>query len=178
MGDPRKLKRKFETPKKIWESERIAEEQHLLEEFGLKSMRELWVMKTELRKIRREARRLLSLGERGKIEGRVLLAKVRRLGMGSEKTTLEDLLSLDIKDILNRRLETMVVRKGLARTFAQGRQFITHGFISISGKRVSAPSYLVPVSEEGKVSYYKPIRLESPTPVMEGKSHKEEKAEG
>ncbi len=169
MGDPRKLKRKFETPKKIWESERIADEQHLLEEFGLKSMHELWVMKTELRKIRREARRLLSLGERGKQEGSVLLAKVRRLGMATEKTTLEDLLSLDIKDVLNRRLGTLVVKRGLARTYAQSRQLITHGFISISGKRFSAPSYLVPVSEEGKISYYKPIRLEQPTPVMEGK---------
>lgn len=65
MGDPKKLKRKYESPRKIWDKDRIEEEHKLVEEFGLKNLRELRIMQMELKRIRREARRLLSLGDRG-----------------------------------------------------------------------------------------------------------------
>jgi len=75
MGDPRKLKPKYDMPKRIWNAERIAEEQALKAEYGLKTMRELWIAKKLLKKIRRKARRLLSIGERGQ------RALVRLMGM-------------------------------------------------------------------------------------------------
>jgi len=162
MGDPRKLRPKYEMPRKIWSKERIEEERKLIEEYGLVSMRELWVMQKELKRVRREARRLLSLGEKGKVEGTKLLVKCVRLGYAKEGVTLEGLLALSIRDILERRLETRVFKRGLARSMKQGRQLIAHGLITVRGRRVSAPSYIVPVGEDSTVTYYKPLNLEAP----------------
>lgn len=163
MGDPRRLKPKYESPRRIWSAERIQEESKLLEEYGLKNMRELWAMQKELKKIRREARRLLSQGEEGRIAGKQLLDKCVRLGYAKEAdVTLEKLLELTIRDILERRLETRVVKRGLAKTMRQSRQLIAHGYISVKGRRMSAPSYIVPVDEEGTITYYKPINIEAP----------------
>ncbi|MDE1834742.1 MAG: 30S ribosomal protein S4, partial [Candidatus Micrarchaeota archaeon] len=39
------------------------------------------------------------------------------------------------------------------------RQLITHGFISINGRKVKSPGYLVAADEEQKIGYYKPINL-------------------
>lgn len=157
MGDPRKLKRKYESPAKAWDKARIEEESKILEEFGLKNMRELRVMQMELKKIRGEARRLLSMGEEGRKLGDPLLKRVVRLGIAKPETTLEDLLSLTIRDVLERRLQTRVFKKGLARSIKQSRQLIAHGHIAIDGRKVSAPSYLVPVDEEDKIGYYKKV---------------------
>jgi len=168
MGDPRRLKPKYEPPRKVWSKERIDEQHKLLDEYGLSSMRELWVMEKELKKIRREARRLLSLGERGKAEGERLISKCVRMGFAKEGANLDSLLALTIRDILDRRLETRVLKRGLARSIKQSRQLIAHGFISVNGKKVSSPSYFVSVSEEPTITYHKPINLSAP--VMNQKS--------
>jgi len=163
MGDPRRLAKKHETPRKILDAERVSIESALKREYGLKSTRELWVALKELKKIRREARRLLSLGEKGREESMKILAKLKRLGItAKEDAQLEDLLTLTVRDFLERRLQTRVMRSSLARTMPQARQLVTHGFISISGRRVSVPSYMVSVSEESAVSYYKAIDLSVP----------------
>jgi len=174
MGDPKKLKRKYESPKKIWDSTRIEEEQKLLEEFGLKNMRELRVMQMELKKIRREARRLLSMGEKGRKLGKPLLEKVVRLGIAKPDTSLENLLSLTIMDVLDRRLETRVFKKGLVRSIEQGRQLIVHGHIAIEGRKMSAPSYLVPVDEEDRIGYYKNVNF---IPIVVGKAKESKEGE-
>jgi len=169
MGDPRRLGKKYEIPKALWDSGRIAEEKALKEEFGLKNTREVWRAKKELRKIRREARRLLSLGERGKDEASKLISRAVRLGFAKGGATLDTLLSLGIRDILDRRLQTRVAKLGLARTIKQARQLITHGYIAINGRKISAPSYLVPVEEEGKIAHYKPIDLTPPATPQKSK---------
>jgi small subunit ribosomal protein S4 len=159
MGDPRRLSKKFERPRKVWDSTRIAEEKGLLEEYGLKNMRELWKTKAELGKIRRAARLLLSKGEQGKTDSKELSDKVSRLGFGSAQTSLEDMLSLSVRDILERRLQTRVYKKGFAKSLPQSRQIITHGFISIKGKKISVPGYIVPAAEEDLIGYYKAIDI-------------------
>lgn len=171
MGDPRRFRKKFETPRKPWDLARIESESHLLDEFGLKSMRELWVMEAALRKIRREARHLLSQGEAGRKKGEALIARAKKIGIAKQNATLDDLLSLDIRDILARRLQTLVVRKGLAKTVAQARQLIAHGNISVRGRRTTSPSYIVPVAEEQGVSYY------GKAPVAEQKAAAAERKE-
>ncbi|MFA5077711.1 MAG: 30S ribosomal protein S4 [Candidatus Micrarchaeia archaeon] len=161
MGDPRKLRNKYSKPKKLLDKGRIAEESALKHTYGLKNMRELWLAVSELKKGRREARRLLSLteAERNKEEG-VVLTKLRRLGMIDDKAKVEDILSLTVKDVLERRLQTRVLRKGLAKTMAQSRQLITHGFISINDRIVNIPSYMVSALEEGTVRHSKHIEID------------------
>jgi small subunit ribosomal protein S4 len=162
MGDPRKLKAVAETPRKIWDKERIKEESLLKKEYGLKNTRELWVISTKLKKIRRTARKLLSVGKEGEIIGQKLISKLKRLGIAKKQMTLEDILGLSVRDFLERRLQTIVLRKGLARTQKQARQLIVHGFISVNGRRVTIPSYLVTSEEEQTVTYFKPIDISVP----------------
>jgi len=66
---------------------------------------------------------------------------------------LDDVLDLTVEAILERRLQTLVFRKGLAKSIYQSRQLITHGHIAIDGKKVFSPSYIVPKNEEDKIEY-------------------------
>lgn len=161
MGDPRKLKNKYSKPKKMLDKARIVEESKLKYAYGLKNMRELWISVHELKKARREARRLLSLPEaQRKGEENIVLSKLRRLAILDDKARVEDILSLTVKDVLERRLQTRVVRKGLAKTMAQARQFITHGFIAVGGRMVNVPSYVVSGAEDEGIRHYRKIEIE------------------
>src|ERR1043165_8545040 len=45
--------------------------------------------------------------------------------------------------LLERRLDNIVYRLGLASDHAEARQLVRHGHFSVNGKRVNIPSYLV-----------------------------------
>ena len=49
--------------------------------------------------------------------------------------------------LLERRLDNMVYRLGLATTRRQARQLVNHGHITVDGKRVDIPSYEVSVDQ-------------------------------
>ena len=49
--------------------------------------------------------------------------------------------------LLERRLDNMVYRLGLATTRRQARQLVNHGHITVDGKRVDIPSYEVDVNQ-------------------------------
>jgi len=49
--------------------------------------------------------------------------------------------------LLERRLDNMVYRLGLATTRRQARQLVNHGHIMVGGKRVDIPSYEVKVGQ-------------------------------
>jgi small subunit ribosomal protein S4 len=80
--------------------------------------------------------------------------KLQGLGVLKEDSKLEDILALKIDDLLERRLQTMVFRKGFATSMKQARQFIVHGHISINGRKITIPSYMVLKAEEDTISYY------------------------
>lgn len=156
MGDPRKKRKLYEKPKKLWDKRRIEEESKLKEEFGLKNSREVWRMKTILRKIRREARRLLSLkGKSVEARAKKLLERVKSFLIKSQECSLDDVLALEPRDILARRLQSIIFKKGFAKTMKQARQLIVHGHVAVDGKKVSAPSYLIKFGEEDKVNWFK-----------------------
>ncbi|MFH0927319.1 MAG: 30S ribosomal protein S4 [Candidatus Micrarchaeota archaeon] len=159
MGDPKRRKPKAEAPRKVWDSERIKQESTLRNEYGLRRTRELWSALSELKKMRRNARKLLSLGEEGELRGQKLVGKLKRLGIAKSEMELDSILALSVRDFLERRLQTVVLRKGLARTAKQARQIIVHGFISVNGRRVNIPSYMVTGVEEPTVSYFKAIDI-------------------
>ena len=155
MGDPRRLSKKYDTPNHPWIGERIKKERELSIKYGLVNKKELWKMETKLRTFRRQARKLISdTSEQGSREAVQLFGILKRYGiLLKEDATLDDVLSLDVESILSRRLQTLVFKKGLAKTPKQARQFIVHGHIAVNGRRVSSPSYLVPVSEEDSITY-------------------------
>ena len=54
---------------------------------------------------------------------------------------------------MERRLQTIVMKKGLARTIKQARQMITHKHIIVGNKVIPSPSYLVTVDDESRILY-------------------------
>ncbi|XGI83348.1 30S ribosomal protein S4 [Halorutilales archaeon Cl-col2-1] len=160
MGYPGKNTKDYETPNHPFQGERISDEHRLVDEYGLKNKRELWDAQSELRDHRREARRILGETAEGTASQQVetardqLVERLRRLGILRSEGGVDDILGLDVTDILERRLQTQVHRKGLANTVDQARQFIAHGHIAVDGKRVTIPSYKVEVDEESEIEFY------------------------
>ena len=153
MGDPRKLSKKYSRPKHPWKAERIESERGIVRDYGLKNKREIWKTETLLRGFRGQARSLLALTteQAGKDEEE-LLGKLRRLSLIGKDSGLDDVLKLRVNDILERRLQTQVHRKGLANTMKQARQFIIHGHVLVDGGKVTAPSYLIKQGEEEAIT--------------------------
>jgi small subunit ribosomal protein S4 len=122
----------------------------------------LWRFQNILRKYRRVARDLLAKitlpgkeGEYAKAKAQMVIKKLYRMGVLPENATLDDILNLSVEDFLERRLQTVVFRQGLANTVKQARQFVTHGHIAVDGRRVTAPSFIVTRDLESKISFYK-----------------------
>ena len=154
MGDPKKQRKKYETPRFRWRKDILQEELKLLGQYGLRNKHELWRHKTTLSKTRGIARSLIGKApeEREKMENE-LLTKLKKIGILQDTAVLDNVLDLTIEDILERRLQTIVFRKGLARTSYQSRQLITHGHINIGNRRVTIPGYIVSKEEEPQVAY-------------------------
>lgn len=152
MGDPRRIRKKYQKPRHPWRADRIEAEKKIIREYGLKNKKELWRVETILRNYRRQARDLLAL--RGEETGRrekELLQSLRRLGLLKENATLDDVLALKTRDLLDRRLQTVVYKKGLANTIKHARQLIVHGHVAVKGGKVTAPSYMVKADEEDSI---------------------------
>jgi small subunit ribosomal protein S4 len=155
MGDPRKRRKQYDTPRKSFQKERIEKERGLKKVYGLKNKRELFRAESIIRAKRGTARKLLALNLENRLKReKELLDSLKKMGILRGSPTLDDVLVLTPEALLERRLQTMVVRKGLATTLKQARQFITHGHIAINGKRVSIPSYIVGADEENKLAYF------------------------
>ena len=154
MGDPKKQRKKFDTPRFPWQTDMLDTELKLLGQYGLRNKREIWRHKTLLSKYRGIGRSLLGMSaeERSKQE-KQLLDRLHRIGILAEEAELDDVLDMSLEDILERRLQTLVFQRGLSQSIQQARQLIAHGHISIGGRRVSSPSYLVLKEEEEKLSY-------------------------
>jgi len=154
MGDPKKPKKKFETPKKMWEKAGVETRRQLTALYGLKNKKEIWKAETTLRKKRQTARKLLALSsEERKKREKELLDSLESLGVLEKNSSLDDVLSLKVEALLDRRLQSIVVRNGMAATMKQARQLITHGHITVNGKKVSTPGYLVKKKEESRIGF-------------------------
>ncbi|MCK4589891.1 MAG: 30S ribosomal protein S4 [Nanoarchaeota archaeon] len=154
MGDPKKPKKKYFTPRHPWVKERIDQEKELTREFALKNKKEIYKIDSVLKKFKDRAKNLISATtKQGEKEKKQLLQRLHKLGLVSPEAALDDVLSLNLKDIMDRRLQNMVTKKALARTQAQARQFIVHQHIMIKGKKVTAPNYLVTRAEEDSIQF-------------------------
>jgi small subunit ribosomal protein S4 len=152
----RKIRKNYKTPTKGWDKERIEKERILVRTYGLKKKREIWRSETLSRKFRRLARNLATKTDKEK--EKILIEKLVRIGLLKEGSTLDDVLSLTTENFLDRRLQTILVRKGLCTAPKQARQFIVHGHVLIEGKRIVYPSYLVTRSEEEKIQLNMPVK--------------------
>nr|pir ribosomal protein S4 - Sulfolobus acidocaldarius [Sulfolobus acidocaldarius]CAA56478.1 ribosomal protein S4 [Sulfolobus acidocaldarius] len=143
-------------PSHPWIKINLGKEQILIGKYGLRNKKEIWIAQTMIRNFRHQARSLLALppAERN-IREKQLIQKLYRMGiLEKDNSTLDDILSLTEENYLERRLQTIVYKKGLARTIYQARQLITHGHIAISGRKVTSPGYVVLRGEEDLIDYY------------------------
>ncbi len=145
----RRLRRKFKNPKTPWDSSRIEEEGKLLREFGLKRKREIWRAESIVREFRRRARNLIAVKDEEKTK--ILLDKVVGLGLLEKGGGLDQVLTLSVNDILNRRLQTLVLKKGFASTVKEARQKIAHGHVFVGDRVAKFSSYIVPVGKESMI---------------------------
>lgn len=102
-----------------------------------------------MRKFRRLARQLAA--NRDESQEKTLLNKMVKLGLLNESATLDDVLGLNLEMFLDRRLQTVLFKKGLASSPKQARQFIVHGHVRIGERKITYPSYIVPREEELKI---------------------------
>jgi small subunit ribosomal protein S4 len=146
MGDPKKPRKTWKGPRYPWRRDVLRKEMEFIGIYGLRNKRELWRAMTILRKFRHYARRLLAQRDEKRVQE--LLSKLHRLGLLPANATLDDVLSLKVEDVLERRLQTIVYRKGLAKSVHHARQLIVHGHVAIGGMRVRTPNRLVTIDEE------------------------------
>jgi len=157
MGHPKFSRPKYDSPTHPWKQARIEEEHAIQSNHGLKNMKEIWKAKSALRRHRNQAMKLIGqvdmTANHWQREKQDMLDSMYRKGFIGNDATLDDVLSLGVEDILNRRLQAQVYYKGLAMSMKQARQLVTHGHISIGDQKVTIPSYPVSRSEEDDIQY-------------------------
>jgi len=160
MGDIKKHRKKYERPYKPWDRRVLEETNRLAGYYGLRNKRELWRMSFLAKKYRRIARQLLAAPKSESWKVEPIIRKLQALGILGKDATLDDLLDLSVEQFLERRLQTIVWRKGFAKSPYMARQLITHGHIRVNGRRIRQPSYLVKLEEEDEIECLHPSCLE------------------
>src|ERR671924_11200 len=152
MGDPRKAKKTFHRPRMIWTTDQLNAELYIMGSYGLRNKRELWKAQTEVARIRNQARALLALSTEARAEKeKRLLNFLNRLGLAKEGAGLDEILNLKVEDLLERRLQTIVMKKSGTKSPYQARQIVSHGHVSIGNRKVNIPGYLVRTDEEPQI---------------------------
>lgn len=191
MGDPKQLRKKYNTPRHPWVRANIESERVVLKDYGLVKKKEIHIANSFIKKYRDIAKRLIATRTlpQAQKEKEQILGKLQELGLLPAGAELEQILGLELKDVLSRRLQSVVYRKGLARSMNQARQFITHRHLMIGDQEISSPSYLVSVIEEGAVTFKQKsaladaehpervILVKGETPKAQSKGKKTEAAE-
>lgn len=138
--------KQYETPVRGWQEDRIATESDIQEDYGLANKREVWKAKSTVRTFRQKARDLNAEEDPEMEED--LIDKLVSLDILDEEAELHDILDIDVEDVLERRLQTVVYRRGLAETMKEARQLVSHGHIVVGDRRTTIPGYLVTTDEE------------------------------
>src|SRR5919199_3381607 len=155
MGDPHKPKKMFRRPRRIWTTEQLNAELYVIGSYGLRNKRELWRAQSEVARFRNQARALLALPTEVRQEKETqLLSFLNRLGLVNESATLDDVLNLKIEDLLERRLQTIVMRKGGFKSPHLARQIVVHGHVYVGDRIVNLPGYLLNKGEEPQILFH------------------------
>ncbi|KAA6377136.1 MAG: putative 40S ribosomal protein S9 [Streblomastix strix] len=183
LGDESELK-VFKTPRHPFERERIDSELRACAEYGLKNKRELWRVAHSLSKLREKSRELLTLDpkdERRIFEGAAIIRRLTLLGvLDKEHQALDYVLGLKVQDFMDRRLQTLVLKKKLAKSIHHARLMITQGHIRIGKQIVTVPSYMVRVKSESHIdlSPQSPLNGGPPGRVQKKKLREKEAKKG
>ncbi len=145
MGIKRK-DNKYRKPKKPFDGKRIQEEKQILNKFGLKNKKEIWKAEFQINILKAKAKQIMNSDEEKK---KNFVEKLKRKCF--DINNVLDVLDLTKENWLERRLQTFVLKKGLAKTIKEARQLITHKKIIVGKRIVNIPSYFVTKDEENKI---------------------------
>jgi small subunit ribosomal protein S4 len=160
LGDPKKQRKTYSTPRNPWRGDQLSQELFLLGTYGLRNKKELWKAQSELSRVRKQARLLLAAGPNAASLGqREFVERLVKMGVIPEGGGLDDVLGLSLEALLDRRLQSIVAKRGIAKTPHQARQYIVHGHIAIGNRRIRVPSYSVSRTEEGSVAVMSSSRV-------------------
>lgn len=152
MGDPKKSRRRWQGPRHPWKKDNLGKELAIVGKFGLRNKRELWCSNAVLKSYRKQAGTILALEEEERVvKEKDLINKLSSLGLLEEGAVLDSVLGLNVEDILQRRLQTILLKLNKASTPYQARQLIVHGHVRIGARRISSPGYLVSRKEESDI---------------------------
>ena len=179
MGQIKKQRKKYNTPTHPWQAERLKEESEYVKNYGFKNKKEIWKIIAKLENYKNQVKKIIeSKGSQQMLkEKEQLMAKLLNYGLITKTSKMEDILELTPKDLMDKRLQTVIYKKNLAKSLKQSRQFIAHGHVLIKGKKLTVPSYLVNLEEESKISLNPliPIPKEKPKETKEKESGEEVK---
>ena len=150
------MKRKhkiYSRPKRPYDKARIEEENVIRKKYGLKNKKEIWKADAKVKIMRQKAKKLIKATAE---EQKALFQRLQKIGL--KVSSISDVLGLDKTDYMERRLQTVVVKKNLAPTVKTARQMITHKKILVNGAVVNSPSFVVPILLENKIEIKKKIK--------------------
>eukprot|EP00842_Homolaphlyctis_polyrhiza_P005655 jgi/Hompol1/6090/HPOL_004868-RA len=152
-----KCSKTYKVPRRAYGSERLDAELKLAGEYGLKNKHEIWRVSFTLSNIRRAARELLKLEDkdpRRLFEGNALIRRLIRTGiLDEEKAKLDYVLGLKVEDLLERRLQTQVFKRGLAKSVHHARVLIRQRHIRVGKQIVDIPSFIVRLDSEKHIDF-------------------------
>ncbi|MCU0642038.1 MAG: S4 domain-containing protein, partial [archaeon] len=88
--------------------------------------------------------------------------------------------ALKPEDLFERRLPTIVYKKGFAKTPQEARQMVAHKRVILEGKVVDVPSYLISISEDAHIGIkkrVKPVKAEAPKAEVQENAEVKEAAQ-
>merc|ERR1719261_329828 len=135
----------FKKPRRPFEKER------------LDAKRKLWRVQMALSKIRNAARELLTLDMKDPkriFEGTALMRRMQRYGLLSEdQDKLDFVLALTPTEFLERRLQTLVFKLGLAKSMHHARVLIKQRHIRVGKQIVNVPSFMVKLDSQKHIDF-------------------------
>jgi len=150
MGAPIKIRKKYISHKQRWDKNTIDEEAVLVNDYSLKNKREIRKVEFKIGKFKSIAKELNSNSQtKNSEEAKNFIESLKGKGfLPIEANSLDEILDIDLRSVLDRRLSNILYKNKLARTPSQARQFIVHRHVRVNGKVVDSPSYSVTLKEE------------------------------
>ncbi|MCA9459565.1 MAG: 30S ribosomal protein S4 [Nanoarchaeota archaeon] len=155
MGAPIKHRKKFVSHKQRWNKQSIEEEAVLVNDYALKNKKEIRKVELLISKYKRIAKELNRSNETKDGENaKHLIESLKAKGfLAAEASTLDEILDISLRDILERRLSNIIYKNKLARTPKQARQFVVHRHVKIDGKVIDSPSYPITLLQETQIEF-------------------------